>query len=65
MRNSEYCRYQCNTRDGAWAFMRALHEAGLMAGYPSLKRERGYYTVQVRWEDTEKADEVYGSGPEW
>jgi hypothetical protein len=55
--------YQCNTSKGAWDFMRALEAAGIIAGYPSGKRD--YFMVRVRATDTDKADEVYCSGPEW
>ena len=40
------------TSKAAWAFMRACHEAKLMAGYPSLDDDNA---VQVAAEHFEKA----------
>ena len=61
--------YQCETRDGAWALMKAFDSAGITAGYPEARREFDakhpafgaikHYTVAIDPSQTEKADVVY------
>lgn len=55
--------YRLGSRDAAWAFMRACDDAGLQAGFPSLKAP---YTVKVAiptWMAREKADKLAGGAP--
>lgn len=55
-------KYQFATSNAAWYFLRKLEILGIIAGYPTLKPNRGYYTVSVPAGDTDVADEIYGSG---
>jgi len=54
-------KFKFETSSQAWDFMRRCETAKAQAGYPSLKREDGFYTVQVRDTDVERAKGLVAS----